>query len=121
MAGAPAFTAVYIESLADSLVASGVPRAAANKLAAATVEGSAALLTGGEAAAVGSTLALKEMVCSPGGTTIRGIEALEQHGFRFAAFAALQAATRRSQELARDAAKAAERERAVHKQHESKL
>lgn len=76
----PAFVFLFIEAMADAAVLLGIPRNDAYKAAAQTVLGSAKLLesTGlhpGE---------LKDMVCSPGGTTIEGIRTLEEKGFRSA-------------------------------------
>ena len=91
----PAFVAVVAEALADGAVAAGLPRLLAQRLAHRTLAGSAALmlerdLHPGE---------LKDMVSSPGGTTIAGLQALEAGGVRAALIAAVEAATRRSIEL----------------------
>ncbi|MDO5522165.1 MAG: pyrroline-5-carboxylate reductase, partial [bacterium] len=77
---APAYVFMFIEAMADAAVADGMPRAQAYQFAAQAVMGSAKLMmeTGkhpGE---------LKDMVCSPGGTTIEAVRVLEEKGFRSA-------------------------------------
>jgi len=91
----PAFAFMFIEALADGGVLAGLPRDKALCYAAQTVLGSAAMVleTGkhpGE---------LKDMVASPGGTTVAGIAALESGGFRSAAIQAVAAAWKRAEEL----------------------
>ncbi len=92
----PAFAFVIIEALSDGGVRMGLPRHVATTLAAQTLRGAATMvLCGNEHPAV-----LKDRVASPGGTTIAGLQALESGGLRAALIAAVEAATRRSAELA---------------------
>lgn len=91
----PAYVAIVIESLADGGVQMGLDRATAMTLAAQTVLGSARLIleTGMHPGQ------LKDMVSSPGGTTIAGIAALEEGGVRRTFISAVERATQRSREL----------------------
>lgn len=93
----PAYVFMLIEAMADAAVADGMPRAQAYQFAGQAVMGSAKLLleTGkhpGE---------LKDMVCSPGGTTIEGVRQLEARGFKSAMFEALKAAVAKSKEFSK--------------------
>lgn len=90
--GGPAYVAIFIEALADAGVLHGLKRDVAIKMAAKTVLGSAAqLLETGIHPAV-----LKDMVCSPAGTTIEGVKALEDYSFRAGVIEAITAATLKS-------------------------
>lgn len=93
----PAYVAIVVESLADGGVKMGLDRATAMTLATQTVLGAARLLldTGLHPGA------LKDMVSSPGGTTIAGIGALEEGGIRTTLIKAVERATLRSRELGR--------------------
>lgn len=92
---APAYVFMFIEAMADAAVEEGMPRKQAYEFAAQAVLGSAKLLleTGkhpGE---------LKDMVCSPGGTTIAAVHVLEEKGMRAAVMDAVVKCIERSREL----------------------
>lgn len=84
---APAFTDMYLEALGDAGVKHGLQRAAAYRLAARMIEGTGALhlATGDHPGA------MKDAVCSPGGTTIKGVASLEESAFRGAVIKAVDA------------------------------
>lgn len=91
----PAFVYTFIEAMSDAGVKMGLPRETANVLATQTVLGSAKVVAElkrhpGE---------LRDMVTSPGGTTIAGMGKLEEKGFRSAVISAVEAAVKRSKEL----------------------
>ena len=91
----PAFVALVAEGMADGAVAAGLPRSLAHRLAHRTLAGTAALLDGQEL----HPGQLKDMVSSPGGTTMAGLRMLEKAGVRSALLEAVVAAAQRSQEL----------------------
>lgn len=91
----PAYVFMFIEAMADAAVQSGIPRKQAYRLAAQAVLGSAKMVleTGkhpGE---------LKDMVCSPAGTTIEAVAELEKAGFRSAIIRAMGECTRKAREI----------------------
>ena len=91
----PAFVYMFIEALADGGVQCGLPRASAQKYAAATLFGAAKLaMESGKHPGE-----LKDAVCSPGGSTIAGVHALEEGAFRATAADAVLAAYERTLEL----------------------
>ena len=91
----PAFAYLFIEALADGGVACGLPRDKAAAYAAQMLAGSARMvLESGKHPG-----ALKDAVCSPGGTTIQGVRALEKGGFRSAAMEAVIAAYEKTVKL----------------------
>lgn len=91
----PAYVFMFIEAMADAAVADGMSRIQAYKFAAQAVLGSAKMIlqTGkhpGE---------LKDMVCSPAGTTIEAVRVLEERGFRSAVFEAMKACSNIAKKL----------------------
>ena len=91
----PAFAALVIEALADGGVLCGLPRDMATTLAAQTVLGAARLVLETDT----HPAQLKDMVSSPGGTTIEGVQALEDQGLRAALIRAVEVATLKSRAL----------------------
>ena len=91
----PAFVYLMIEALSDGGVRVGLPRDVATALAAQTVMGAAKMVLETQS----HPGVLKDMVASPGGTTIAGLHALERAGVRGALMDAVEAATRRAIEL----------------------
>ena len=91
----PAYTYIFLEALADGAVACGIPRAKALEYAAATLEGAARMYLETRT----HPGALKDAVCSPGGSTIAGVKALEQHGFRGAVMDCVAAAYEKNKQL----------------------
>lgn len=92
---APAYVFLFLEAMADEAVAEGMPRKQAYEFAAQAVLGSAKMLleTGkhpGE---------LKDMVCSPGGTTIQAVKVLEEMGLRAAVMDAMEACIDKSRNM----------------------
>lgn len=91
----PAYMYLFLEALADGAVACGIPRAKAMEYAAMTMAGSAEMFLETKT----HPGALKDAVCSPGGSTIAAVRVLEQHGFRGAAMDCVIAAYNRNKEL----------------------
>ena len=91
----PAFVSLFVEALADGAVACGLPRNQAMAYAAQTVAGTAQMLLQSQM----HPGQLKDAVCSPGGTTIAGVAALEQGAFRASAMEAVAAAYAKTLEL----------------------
>ena len=88
----PAYVFMFIEAMADAAVADGMPRAQAYRFAAQAVMGSAKMVleTGKHPAE------LKDMVCSPAGTTIEAVRVLEEKGMRSAVFEAMKACSNKA-------------------------
>lgn len=91
----PAYVFMFIEAMADAAVAQGMPRKQAYQFAAQAVLGSAKMVL--ETAMHPGEL--KDMVCSPAGTTIEGVRTLEKAGLRSAVFEALNACAEKGKRL----------------------
>ena len=92
----PAFVYVFAESLIEGGVRGGLPQNLATQLAHAMIGGAAAMLSDSGL----SARELREMVTSPGGTTLAGLATLDTHHVREGVIAAVESATRRARELA---------------------
>ena len=91
----PAYVYMMIEAMADAGVKEGIPRTYAYEMAAQSILGSALMvLSSGTHPA-----ALKDAVCSPGGTTIEAVEELERKGFRAAIMDAMRVCAQKSKDL----------------------
>ena len=91
----PAYVYMMLEAMADGAVACGIPRAKAMDYAAMTLSGAAQMYL----ATKTHPGALKDAVCSPGGSTIQGVKALEAKGFRGAVMDCVMATYQRNKEL----------------------
>lgn len=91
----PAFVFMFLEALADGAVKAGMPRAQAYRFAAQAVMGSGKLmLESGKHPGE-----LKDMVCSPGGTTIEGVQVLEEMGLRSSVMGAVEACVEKTKQM----------------------
>ncbi|MBQ8526883.1 MAG: pyrroline-5-carboxylate reductase [Lachnospiraceae bacterium] len=91
----PAYVFMFIEAMADAAVADGMPRPQAYEFAAQAVYGSAKMVLDSKM----HPGALKDMVCSPGGTTIEAVRVLEEKGFRSAVIEAQKACVEKSKNM----------------------
>ncbi|MPN10411.1 Pyrroline-5-carboxylate reductase [bioreactor metagenome] len=94
---APAYVFMFIEAMADAAVSAGMARNQAYKFASQAVMGSAKMvLESGKHPGE-----LKDMVCSPGGTTIEAVKTLEEKGLRNAVIKAMENCIKKSQEMSK--------------------
>jgi len=91
----PAFGLMFLQAMADGAVKVGLPRPLATRLAAQTLSGSASMVL----ATSEHPISLRDKICSPGGTTIHGIHALEKSSFTAGIIDAIEAATKRALEM----------------------
>ena len=91
----PAYMYIFLEALADGAVACGIPRSKAYEYAAMTMVGSAEMYLQTKQ----HPGALKDAVCSPGGSTIAGVKALEEGAFRASVMNCVAATCNRNKEL----------------------
>lgn len=92
---APAYVFIFIEAMADAAVLLGMPREMAYKFAAQAVLGSAKMVLETEM----HPGALKDMVCSPGGTTIEAVATLEKNGFRSTVISAMNSCAEKTKQM----------------------
>lgn len=93
----PAYVFMMIEAMADAGVREGIPRATAYEMAAQSVLGAALMVLSSDT----HPGALKDAVCSPGGTTIDAVAALEKAGFRNAVFEGMKVCAEKSRQMSR--------------------
>ena len=93
----PAYVFMMIEAMADAGVKEGLPRSIAYEMAAQTLLGSALMVLQTDT----HPAALKDAVCSPAGTTIEAVEALEQKGFRAAIMDAMRVCAEKSRSMSK--------------------
>lgn len=93
----PAYIYILIEAMADAGVMEGIPRTQAYRMAAQSVLGSAKMVLETEL----HPAALKDNVCSPGGTTIEAVTSLEENGFRNAIIKAVKVCASKSKEMSK--------------------
>jgi|LSQX01.2.fsa_nt_gb pyrroline-5-carboxylate reductase len=91
----PAYVFMMIEAMADAAVMRGISRDSAYKIAAQSVSGAAKMVLETDT----NPAQLKDMVCSPGGTTIQAVHMLEKHGFRNALIEAMEKCTDKAIEI----------------------
>jgi len=94
----PAYVFIFIEAMADAAVKLGMPRALAYRAAAQAVMGSAKMVLDTDE----HPAKLKDMVCSPAGTTIEAVASLERDGFRSAVIDAMTACAEKSRAMSRN-------------------
>lgn len=91
----PAYVFMMIEAMADAAVMRGIPRSSAYKIASQSILGAAKMVLETDT----NPAQLKDMVCSPGGTTIQAVHMLEKNGFRNALIEAMEKCTEKALEI----------------------